>query len=111
MTNDQQPLSLFQDDDDTSQPATTATVDPMMSEATRGQLREAFANLGIVTAREQFTVVAELTGQRITSVGELTQRHAQTLLLRLSRRVDASGARVTGNAWADRTEETWIDKM
>ncbi|MBO0985002.1 hypothetical protein [Rathayibacter sp. SD072] len=86
-------------------------VEPMMTEATRGQVRQAFAKLGITGAREQFEVVAELTGLRISSVRELTQRQAQTLLISLSRRVETAGARRTGNAWADRDEDTWIDKL
>lgn len=110
MTDDRQTPSLFGDESDGRAPA-ARTVEPMMSDATRGQVRQAFAKLGVTTAREQFAVVAELTGQRITSVAELTQRQAQTLLLSLSRRVEATGTRSTGNAWADRAEDTWIDKL
>ena len=110
MTGDSYVPSLFGDEDDT-RATTTRAVEPMMSDATRGQVRQAFARLGVTTAREQFAVVAELTGQHITSVAGLTQRQAQTLLLSLSRRVEAATTRSTGNAWADRAEDTWIDKL
>lgn len=110
MTGESHAPSLFEDEDNA--PATTTrAIEPMMSDVTRGQVRQAFAKLGVTTAREQFAVVAELTGQRITSVAELTQRQAQTLLLSLSRRIEATGTKSTGNAWADRDEDTWIDKL
>lgn len=110
MTSDSYVPSLFGDEDDAG--ATTArAVEPMMSDATRGLVRQAFARLEVTAAQEQFAVVAELTGQRITSVAELTQRQAQTLLLSLSRRIEAADTRSTGNAWADRAEDTWIDKL
>lgn len=82
-----------------------------MTDSVRGQLRLAFAKLGVATARDQFDVVAELTGLRISSVLDLTQRQAQTLLISLTRRVESAGTRRTGNAWADRDEDTWIDKL
>ncbi|MWV51624.1 hypothetical protein GRS96_20375 (plasmid) [Rathayibacter sp. VKM Ac-2803] len=85
--------------------------DQVMTQATRGQIRQAFAKLGVTTAREQFKVATELTGLQITSVADLTQRQAQTLLISLTRRVESAGARRTGNAWADRDEDTWIDKL
>lgn len=104
-------LSLFEDDGENQSSSTVEAVEPMMRETTRAQVRQAFERLGVATAREQFAVVAELTGQEITSVMQLTQKDAQLLLVRLIRRAESSGRKSTGNAWADRDEDTWIDKM
>lgn len=100
--------SLFGNDEGTS---ASIAAEPKMTDAVRAQLRQAFAKLGVTSAREQFGVVEELTGLRIRSVHDLTQRQAQTLLISLTRRVESAGARRTGNAWADRDEDTWIDKL
>lgn len=100
--------SLFGDERH-AEPATNS--DHEMTEATRDQIRRAFGKLGITSAREQFEVVAELTSLRISSVAELTQRQALTLLLSLTQRVESASTRLTGNAWADRDEDTWIDKL
>lgn len=111
MADDHVALPLFEEEGENQPQSTVGAVDPMMSETTRAQVRRAFERLGVTTAREQFVVVAELTGQRITSAAELTQKHAQLLLVRLTRRAESLGTRSTGNAWADREEDTWIDKM
>lgn len=105
----QEALSIFGDED------RAPVAEPAMDEGTRAKVRQSFAELEVTTAREQFRMVAELTGQQITSVTEMTQREALRLLLGLSRRIEAtrisSGRKSTGNAWADRTEDTWIDKL
>lgn len=106
---DQEALSLLGDEDH------APVAEPAMNDETRARVRQSFAELGVTTAHEQFRMVAELTGQQITSVTEMTQRQALVLLLGLSRRIEAmstsSGKKSTGNAWADRTEDTWIDKL
>ena len=89
-----------------SAPATT----PMTS-SQRDALRKAFAMLGVSDARGQFALVEELTGQRISSVLELKERDAQTLIQRLAGKVDSLGRKNTGNTWDDRDEDTWIDKL
>jgi hypothetical protein len=77
----------------------------------REALRKAFASLGILSARAQFEMVEELTGQRITSVLDLREQHAQTLIHRLADKVNSLERKNTGNAWDDREEDTWIDKL
>lgn len=102
-------LPLF-DGDDSAQ----SSLAPLASRLTASQreaLKKAFAQLGVADARGQFAIVEELTGQRITSVQELEERHAQTLIYRLANRVTAIGRISTGNAWNDREEDTWIDRL
>ncbi|MDH2444534.1 hypothetical protein QDR37_11315 [Amnibacterium sp. CER49] len=82
-----------------------------MSDRQRAALRDAFARLGVAAAKDQFALVETLTGQRITSPQDLDNRQAQALLIQLNRRADQATRVSTGNAWADREEETWIDKL
>ncbi len=82
-----------------------------MSKAQRQVLRELFGQLRLTTARKQFDLIEELTGQRIRSVGELDERAAAGLIIRLRHRATAVVRPNTGNAWADRDEDTWIDKL
>jgi hypothetical protein len=96
--------------EDTTKPE-SAPLDRQMSGSQRDALKTAFAALGILDARGQFAIVEELTGKRITSVKELQERDAQTLIHRLAAKVNAIGRRNTGNTWDDREEDTWIDKL
>jgi hypothetical protein len=101
-------LSLFNDHG--SHSSDGAALDTI-SAAQRSAIRSAFARLGILDARSQFAVVEELTGQRITSVGDLKARHAQTLIYGLEGRVANAVRKNTGNSWDDREQDTWIDKL
>lgn len=82
-----------------------------MTDSQRLAIRAAFAHLGISRAREQFDVVAELTGERITRVGDLSEGAAQSLIYALQSKVRNAGRANSGNSWADRDEDTWIDKL
>ena len=82
-----------------------------VSESQQKALRDLFQQLGVLSAREQFKVVEDVTGQRIGTVHELLASNAQVLILRLPARIRVRGTKATGNAWADREEETWIDKL
>lgn len=82
-----------------------------LSPIQRQAIRELFAQLGVTEARAQFDMVAELTGVRIASVVELDTGTANVLLQMLQGRVARSGRANTGNAWADRDEDTWIDRL
>jgi hypothetical protein len=103
-------LHLFEDNLVNS-PADNSVVAAMMSESQRASIRRAFAKLGVADARDQFAVVLELTGQRISAVAQLEARHAQTLIYGLEEKSRTSGRKHTGNAWDDREEDTWIDKL
>ncbi|WIB64037.1 hypothetical protein [Curtobacterium sp. MCBD17_040] len=98
-------LSLFDDPD--VRPAQPAP----MTDSQRLAIRSAFARLGISTAREQFDVVEKLTGERIAAVSDLTETAAQSLIYGLQSKVRHAGRANTGNSWADRDEDTWIDKL
>lgn len=82
-----------------------------LSDAQRRLIRDEFASLGIVTAAEQFALVEEFTGVRISRVTDLTEADAQSLLFALSGRAQRAGHARTGDSWADRDEDTWIDKL
>lgn len=82
-----------------------------MTLAQREVIRELFSTLGIADAKGQFEVVAELTGRRIASVGELDAATANTLIPMLTGRASRANRATTGNSWADRDEDTWIDQL
>ena len=82
-----------------------------LSATQRQAIRELFAQLGVTDARAQFDMVAELTGVRIASVVELEAGTANVLLKMLQSRAARSGRANTGNAWADREEDTWLDRL
>jgi DNA polymerase-3 subunit epsilon len=82
-----------------------------MTALQRQTIRELFAQVGVVDAHAQFDIVAELTGVRITSVAQLEVGQANVLIQMLRGRAARSGHVNTGNAWADREEDTWIDRL
>jgi len=82
-----------------------------MTDSQRRLIREAFEVLGLKNAQEQFVAVEELTGVRIRSVRDLRESTARTLLHLLGSRIATANKRNTGDAWADRDEDTWIDKL
>lgn len=82
-----------------------------MSKRQREELRAAFARLNVTVAKEQYALVETLTGRVIRSPGELDADQARALLIQLSRRAASMDRASTGNAWVDRDEDTWIDKL
>lgn len=82
-----------------------------MTDEQRSIIRNQFAQLGLRTAPEQFALVDELTGVRLSSVAELRAVQASLLIERLRGRVASAQRESTGNAWADREEDTWIDRL
>jgi DNA polymerase-3 subunit epsilon len=101
-------LSLF---DDGIAPEATALVPRPMTDAQRKLLREGFASLGVSTAREQFALVEELVRVRLERVTDLSESAAQSLIYALRGRVANAGRANTGDSWADRDEDTWIDRL
>jgi hypothetical protein len=83
----------------------------MITAAQRTAIRDAFAELGVTHASEQLDIVYELTALRIRNPEELEARHAQVCLIGLRNRIRTRAASRTGNAWNDREEDTWIDKL
>jgi hypothetical protein len=102
-------LPLF--DSDAPEPTSATILPAPMSPSQRDAIRKAFGQLGITDVRGQFAMVKEMTGQEIGSVQQLESRHAQTLIYRLTDKINTSGRKNTGNAWDDREEDTWIDKL
>ncbi|WP_157001141.1 hypothetical protein [Agromyces laixinhei] len=98
--------SLFDDGADQAAPEVR-----YLTDAQRAMLREGFTTLGLTTAREQFDLVEELIGVRLARVTDLTEADAQSLIHALRGRVQTTGRANTGNSWADRDEDTWIDRL
>jgi hypothetical protein len=94
-----------------SAPAQSDAAPTPMTTLQRQIIRELFAQIGVADARAQFNTVAELTGVRIASPADLEAGPADVLIHLLRGRVARSGRVSTGDAWADREEETWIDRL
>ncbi|MEW1962959.1 hypothetical protein AB0269_10930 [Microbacterium sp. NPDC077644] len=101
------PLDLFAAASPEPEPERPAS----MTDAQRGEIRGLFAKLGKTTAHEQFALVDELIGVRLQRVTDLTSSNASLLVHRLRQRVDSQTRISTGNAWTDREEDTWIDRL
>lgn len=102
-------LSIF--DDEPSEPDTSAHEPTLMNDGQRARIREFFSQLGITAAREQYALVEEITGQPIDRVDQLTEANAQLVIYNMPARIENRRASRTGNAWADRDEDTWIDRL
>ncbi|MCR2813042.1 hypothetical protein [Microbacterium sp. zg.Y1084] len=100
---------LFELDDSADQGA--AATPALMSLVQRETIRDLFARIGVTGAREQFDMVAELTGVQISSVAQLEADKANLLIHMLSGRASRAHRMNTGNSWADRDEDTWIDRL
>ncbi|KQR86686.1 hypothetical protein [Microbacterium sp. Leaf179] len=100
---------LFDLDD--AVPTEEQAVPMLMTALQRQMIRDLFAQIAVADARAQFEVVAELTGVRIASVAELEVGPANVLIKMLRGRAALLGQANTGNAWADREEDTWIDRL
>lgn len=97
---------------DFEEPAPQPEVRPApMTPLQRQMIRDLFAQLGVAEARDQFDMVADLTGVRIAAVTDLEVAPANVLIHQLKGRVSSIGRTNTGNAWADRDDDTWIDRL
>jgi DNA polymerase-3 subunit epsilon len=103
-----EPLPLFDDEEPSIRAQKSKST---ITRSQRDALRKLFQELGVTVAREQFAVVEEITGQRITAVNDLLASGAQVLIYQLPARIRSQARIVTGNDWADREEDTWIDKL
>jgi hypothetical protein len=104
-------LPLFAEEPDalpsTPEPELATTI----TDSQRLAIRRLFLKLGISDAATQFDLVEELTNRRIRSVASMEFAHAQTLIRGLEAHMQHRGKTYTGNAWDDRDEDTWIDKL
>lgn len=101
-------ISLFDFGD---QPESRIPEPELITQEQRTSIRLGFARLAITDASAQFEIVYQLTAQRVRSPGELQARHAQILIERLEDRLRRQSLQGTGNAWDDREDDTWIDKL
>lgn len=99
---------LFSIDEPTLDGARETT---LMTSVQRRMIRELFAQINVTNARDQFRMVADLTGVSISSVSELDVAAANVLIRQLKSHGSITRRESTGNAWDDRDEETWIDRL
>lgn len=73
-------------------------------------LRGAFDDAGIMSMEERQKIIESCTIRPIANIRELLARDVRPILDRISQRINSTGLAV-GNAWDNREEDTWIDKL
>ena len=100
-------LPIFESESPVASQPQTLTI----SDSQRAAIRALFSRSGILDAPSQFDLVEELTGRRIDAVSSMEASHAQAFIHRMEAHLASQARKYTGNAWDDREEDTWIDKL
>lgn len=74
------------------------------------QVRDAFAAAGIDSMAERRAIIESCTVRPVASIRELLAKDLQLVLRRIQQR-GLPPKQVSGSAWDDRDEDTWIDKL
>lgn len=91
-------------------PTTPVIEDTPISPAQIAGIRNAFDNAGIAGMAERQEVIQSCVIRKISNIRELYSREVRQVLARVegwNRTTDT----VTGSAWDNREEDTWIDKL
>ncbi|UKA76480.1 hypothetical protein [Arthrobacter sp. FW306-07-I] len=74
------------------------------------QLREAFAAAGIDSMDDRRAIIESCTIRQVDSIRDLLAKDVRPILRRIEeRRLPAK--QISGSAWDNREEDTWIDKL
>lgn len=83
---------------------------PLISPEQIASIRSAFDRAGIASMTERQEVIQSCLIRKISNIREMYSRKVRQVLARIEgwgRTTD----RVTGSAWDNREEDTWIDKL
>lgn len=105
---DDNQFSLF--DLDTEEPRHTQIIEKPISAAQIVQLRQAFEAHGFSDHVTQSEIVRSCVVRRVDSFEQLLSRDVGPILRRIKERSSPRGP-VSGSAWDNREEDTWIDKL
>ncbi|MDQ0826917.1 ABC-type thiamine transport system ATPase subunit [Arthrobacter sp. B2I5] len=74
------------------------------------QLREAFTAAGIDSMDDRRAIIESCTIRQVDSIGDLLARDVRPILRRIEER-SLPAKQISGSAWDNREEDTWIDKL
>lgn len=74
------------------------------------QIRQAFEAAGIESQDSRKTLIESCTFREVASIRELHSHEVRRIITRIQASGAAKGV-VTGSAWDNREEDTWIDKL
>lgn len=75
------------------------------------QVRRALDDTGLTDMSARQSLVEELAGRAVGSLGELRPSEARDLVAALQTRLTSGQVQNRGSSWDQRDEETWIDKL
>lgn len=101
-------LSLFDDELPIPEPVAESKA-PLASDWQIDLLRKALDVRGLISMAERQAVIEAAAGREVPSLRALTQEEALSILNRLGQETPKGSS--TGSAWADRQEDTWIDRL
>lgn len=88
---------------------TTLQETPIRQEQVQ-QIREAFDRAGIAEQGERKALINSVVIREVASLRELHSVEVRRVLTAIEQR-SADKPKSKGSAWADREEDTWIDKL
>lgn len=74
------------------------------------RLREAFAAAGIDSMDDRRAIIESCTIRRVDSIRDLLAKDVRPILRRIQER-SLPAKQISGSAWDNREEDTWIDKL
>lgn len=84
--------------------------EPKITERQVAKIRSAFEAVGITSMEDRQELVQSCVIRSVTSIRDVYAHEARRILKRIEER-RAGPQRITGSAWDDRDEPTWIDKL
>lgn len=101
-------LSLFGDEPTTPEPVAQPTAPPI-SDWQVDLLRKALDARGLTSMIERQTAIEAAAGREVPSLRALTQEEALSILNQFGQ--EPPKRSLSGSAWDDREEDTWIDRL
>lgn len=98
-------FNLVEEETSASSPA-----DAPLTEDQIEAIRRAFAEAGIVSMQDRQELIESCTARPVTNIRQLRAQDYRRVLKRISEKRQPS-ANITGSAWDNRDEDTWIDKL
>lgn len=98
---------LFDLEDEEAPPAYE---EPLITDQQIESIRRAFNEAGISSMQDRQDLIESCTARPITNIRELRAQDYRRVLKRIGEKRQPS-ASITGSAWDNRDEDTWIDKL
>ncbi|MCC3270095.1 hypothetical protein MUG94_03235 [Arthrobacter gengyunqii] len=90
--------------------APQAFEEPAITDQQIASIRQAFEEAGITSMEQRQQLIESCVVRPVARLRELQARDVRRILQRISDQQQSKGP-VTGSAWDNRDEDTWIDKL